>query len=360
MLDSMGLRDVGPVKNLQIDLAQRLNFVTGDNGLGKTFLLDMAWYGITRSWAGWPARPDKGRKGEMTFKVGQKKITCSYHAEKRDWIFSRGAPLRQGILLYAQVDGGFSVWDPDRNAAEDDEKAPAFHFSAREIWYGLSRTVSVGKEKIEQLLCNGLLQDLIIWQTRGDRQFELFKGVLQVMSPLDEPIRLGVPMRLGNGDPREYPTLLNHDDVQIPIIHASAAFRRILSLSYLLLWAWQEHVLVRENKPARNLLFLIDELEAHLHPRWQRTIVPCLLQVANQLLGRQAEVQFLAVTHSPLILASLEPQFNPKIDRVWALERTNSVVSLEQKTWLAVGMSEVGFPFWGLISPIQWRPNAPC
>ncbi len=44
--------------------------MTGDNGLGKTFLLDIAWWVLTRTWARMPAMPptpgleSSGRDGE--------------------------------------------------------------------------------------------------------------------------------------------------------------------------------------------------------------------------------------------------------------------------------------------------------
>jgi recombinational DNA repair ATPase RecF len=35
---------------MELDLAPRLNLLTGDNGLGKSFLLDVAWWAMTRRW----------------------------------------------------------------------------------------------------------------------------------------------------------------------------------------------------------------------------------------------------------------------------------------------------------------------
>lgn len=45
---------------------------------------------------------------------------------------------------------------------------------------------------------------------------------------------------------------------------------------------------------------LIDEIDLHLHPKWQRRVVPDLQRAFPQL-------QFIATTHSPFILQSLEP-----------------------------------------------------
>ena len=45
-------------------------------------------------------------------------------------------------------------------------------------------------------------------------------------------------------------------------------------------------------------IVLIDEIDLHLHPRWQREVVPALLQAFPKL-------QFVATTHSPFIIQSL-------------------------------------------------------
>lgn len=48
-------------------------------------------------------------------------------------------------------------------------------------------------------------------------------------------------------------------------------------------------------------IVLIDEIEAHLHPNWQREIIPLLIQLFPN-------IQFFITTHSPQILSSVESQ----------------------------------------------------
>jgi hypothetical protein len=93
---------------------------------------------------------------------------------------------------------------------------------------------------------------------------------------------------------------------------ASAGMRRILSLAYVLVWAWHNHLEVAallRKEPVWNLLLLVDELDVHLHPKWQRGILPALLTVGKAL-APEVEVQLVAATHSPLVLASLEPHLD--------------------------------------------------
>jgi hypothetical protein len=74
---------------------------------------------------------------------------------------------------------------------------------------------------------------------------------------------------------------------------------------------------------------LVDEIEAHLHPRWQRTILRSLLKVM-QTLESKPKVQLLAATHSPLVLASLEPLFEQTRDRLWSFNLIEGEARIEQ------------------------------
>ena len=46
MIEHLELENVGPAPAMVPDLAPRLNLITGDNGPGKTVLLDVAWWHI--------------------------------------------------------------------------------------------------------------------------------------------------------------------------------------------------------------------------------------------------------------------------------------------------------------------------
>ena len=128
-------------------------------------------------------------------------------------------------------------------------------------------------------------------------------------------------------DSRKYPTLKMGYGQDVPVVHASAGMRRIIALAYLLVWAWQEHIEASKmlgNLPSNEIIFLIDEIEAHLHPQWQRSILPALLEVMAELTGHHdVRVQLIAATHSPLVLASAEPLFDMEKDAWFDLDIEN-------------------------------------
>ena len=121
---------------------------------------------------------------------------------------------------------------------------------------------------------------------------------------------------------RDIPTIRMPYGLDVAVLHASSGMRRIMALAYFLVWAWEEHKQAARQigeQETRQIVFLIDEIESHLHPSWQRTIVPALLSVMNKL-ASHAETQLITATHSPLIMASLEPHFDHELDAWFDLD----------------------------------------
>lgn len=123
MLKSLMLTGVGPAKTFgPVDFAPRLNFITGDNGLGKSFLLDIAWWSLTRTWArGIPAVPPPGKKPSSIAYAYSKSTpndfaeVSTFNRSQQLWPTKQGRPAIPGVVIYAGVDGSFSAWDPARN-----------------------------------------------------------------------------------------------------------------------------------------------------------------------------------------------------------------------------------------------------
>ena len=69
MLKYLQLSNVGLSPSTRVDWAPRLNLIAGDNGLGKSFLLDLAWWALTRTWAGSAALPMSSKKASVEFGI---------------------------------------------------------------------------------------------------------------------------------------------------------------------------------------------------------------------------------------------------------------------------------------------------
>ncbi len=342
------VQGAGPVSPLEVEPAERLTLIAGDNGLGKTFLLDCAWWALTGSWASMPAVPreDGGREVSIEFNVRgthgaqddrPRKVLYDWNA--LGWGDHPGSDTSTGLVVYACVDGSYAVWDPVGQAR-------ASVYAREEVWDG----VMEGERKIE-----GLVRDWRNWQTDSDSvAFGTFRSVLKGLSPSDLGVLAPGPMTRIPHDRREIPTII-HRYGQVPIVYASAAVKRVLSLAYLMVWAWREHQIhcrMAKREPERRMVVLIDEIEAHLHPRWQRQLLPALVDVVRHL-GEQVEAQLIVSTHSPLVMASTETLFADDKDALLHLDLQNGVIALMKLDHMKYGKVDrwLTSPVFGLQFP---------
>jgi hypothetical protein len=388
MLKSLELHNVGPLKRgLSASFGERLNVFTGDNGLGKSFLLDISFWALTGQWpANRTAIPEPGaarKKPTITYQVLGKKgkpepKTARYSLPTQSWIRPKGRPAMPGLVIYAAVDGGFAVWDPARNywrSIEPEDSGPSEQPRAYQFTPG---SLADGLREDGRVLCKGLIDDWVNWYYQGTSSsvsgscsaswsgssaassssssvsstssmpslssapsrhaFSLLEEVVAELSHPQEPIRPAAPVRVFLNDSREYPVLeFSYGKVAYP--HWPAGVKRIVGLAYLLVWSWNEHIQaaeLRHEEPTDRIILLIDEIESHLHPRWQRTILPALLKVTERLRAR-LQVQVELSTHSPLILASLEPHFDTARDRLFWFDLQSGVVRFREHPWAIQG-----------------------
>lgn len=234
-------------------------------------------------------------------------VVSDFSFSDQSWSLRAGRPAMPGVVVYARIDGGFSVWDPARNywrqapsvGVNDHERPPAYHFDNRSVWEGLT----VGDRRA----CEGLIRDWVGWQKARDPEFAMLEQALKTLSVPEEPLEVGPPIRVELGEGFDTPTIKTPYDL-VPITHASAGVRRVAALAYLLVWAWREHVLAARllrQDPERRIVLLVDEPETHLHPKWQRVILPALLRVVGTLReDGEMQTQLITATHAPLVLAS--------------------------------------------------------
>lgn len=364
MLKRLELENVGPAPRMELNLAPRLNLITGDNGLGKSFLLDMAWWALTRKWprdlnprlmSGYQARPtDIKSPAYLRFTVeavtGSKSYESQYSPLDESWTGRPGRPLNPGLVVHAHVDGGFSVWDPARNYWRNkgnidvQDRLPGYVFSPEDVWNGLEvvPSQSQGTPRATRV-CKGLLEDWSDWIKERGANGERMTRVINRLAVQEEPLAIGPIRHLTLDDALDIPSIHTKYAAEVLIVHASSALRRIIALAYMLVWSWSKHVSAAAQLGcdcARQVILLFDEVDAHLHPRWQRTIIPAVLEVMNSLTTdeeRTIPVQVIAATHSPLVLASVEPHFDEDRDRLFHLDIRDRQVHLDEVPWAKQG-----------------------
>lgn len=300
-------------------LGARMTLLVGDNSTGKSVVLDALWWALTGSWTRdtHPLVPAPAANGSA--KIGLRFADGGEHHARFDpklerWQRPEAWKGAEALVVYARIDGGYSVYEPVHGAA--------LRLSADEVFDG---------QRVDGAsICNGLIEDVANWQMRLRGLFDAMNRSLSALSPPGEPLVFGDPERASVHDAREIPTVALPYG-RIPVTQASASVKRIASLAYALLWAWREHqetAKLAHEPTARNVVVLIDEIEAHLHPAWQRCVLPGLLAALEET-SREVSVQAVVVTHSPLVLASAEPIFDRERDKLLHMALRERKVSLE-------------------------------
>lgn len=324
-LEHVNLVNVGPAEDLGYFPRDRLNVITGDNSLGKTFLLDCCWWAATGIWPRHAAEPRRDKRAKVSqISFGTRSSSgrtvmaeAPYNRLEETW--QRPESDNQGIGIYAAHDGSLILWDSVGEPGESRDLSNWTNhiiFSRDDIWDGLTWS----DRKARQIqISNGLIHDWSSWQRnqRDEEVFQTFIQCLRALSPPDAaPIRPGEPARIAI-DSRDFPTIkMPYGDV--PIIYASAGMQRILGLAYMIVWQWRRHVerCERAKRPTFDkMVVMIDEVESHLHPRWQRKILPAIIKTIG-IVSPGIRAQYHISTHSPLVLASLEANFSLNFDAI--------------------------------------------
>jgi predicted ATP-binding protein involved in virulence len=110
---------------------------------------------------------------------------------------------------------------------------------------------------------------------------------------------LGFSIRFDSCDTKTFDVLLKTSDGIIPMEYMSQGMSSTIGWVGVLLQRLFE-LYEDDNAPQRrHALLIIDEIDSHLHPEWQRLLVPKLKEHFPGL-------QVIASTHSPLVIGSLE------------------------------------------------------
>jgi len=348
VLRSLDLKQIGPASHFHYEPASRLNIITGDNSLGKTFLLECIWWALTGQWSARPLEPNvdtADAKPSITFSVGSKNasdpkvLTSRFEREKLTWT-SVKRTANAGLVIYARFDGAFTIWDSvmEHIHANKSETGSGFlRLSREEVWDGL--------QEDRRTVCNGLVRDWVSWQMGGRHaeRWKLLLACLKELSPSQkEPLEPVEPRPSLFLDDRDIPRLqLPYGEVSV--LDASAGVQRALGLAYILVWAWFRHQDYSERskkKVRRQFVLIMDEVEAHLHPRWQRVIVPSLMKVLKKL-SPIADPQIHLATHSPMVMASAETVFEQDQDALHHLKLEEGSVVLEILDFVKRGRADL-------------------
>ena len=310
---SVKLANVRPIKAAELRFRPGFNLVVGVNGVGKTAVLDAL--AVCLSDVARHANAPRGRT-ERRFDVGAIRlgsnaldVTCDFESDKKDvrYVYtlhkSRDTPeIAEFVgdippLATGDESGGrplavlFST-----NRAVPSEKAPAKGATtggtAAAFWGALSsRELRLGELAAWIQVQEALKQER---SASGSTLYAMGKAITRFL-PSFRNLRVG-----GEGESGGLLLIDRDDCTTLPVRFLSDGERGVLAIVLdLTRRLAQANPNMKDPAAEAEAIVLIDEIELHLHPKWQRTIV-------GNLTKTFPKCQFIATTHSPQVIGEVE------------------------------------------------------
>ncbi|MFO0644917.1 MAG: AAA family ATPase [Polyangiales bacterium] len=308
-LHSLTLTNIGPFDEASIefladgDTSGNVTLLTGANGTGKTIILDAIRTLFGSEFA--TVERDIWRKGA----VGGIRGDFSEPVEGRQSRFSIGVgpaappyyPVGLSVEVATNVGRGAHPppWVVDfwRSQLANDAYAitSLAAINHRALFKGALQGVS-SNASVTQLLCHfDYLRDSRNARERatGEALYALAQKIVQ-MSLLDGELK--------EIERLTFTPIVRQGGHDVPLASISSGNAYLVQRMITLLGRMYSLHVLRDGDPAKlheaSGLLLIDEAENHLHPSWQKSLLPNVREVFPNL-------QIIAATHSPFVVASV-------------------------------------------------------
>lgn len=302
VLTELHLENIGPFSELSLPLDERANVLLGDNASGKSTILRALALGLAGD------SVELQPAAECLLRVGQARGSISIIAGReyyrtvlrRD--HARGqvriladdvSPVTAGSLLalgFPPLRGvtGAAPHGP----ASDPGQAPG----PSDLMPLVLNEVDPRLQAVQQWVINTAMRAENSNPATSKLNESLIEGFFEIVADLTPGVRIeyfGI-----NRD--DWQVLIRTEDGVMPITQVSRGMTAVLSWVGVLLKRLME-AYPRRSDPAeqRPGLLLLDEIDLHLHPAWQRRIFPLLQE-------RFVGLQMVVSTHSPLVVGSQE------------------------------------------------------
>ncbi len=299
-LSRLRLSNIGPFDALELTLDRRWSVLLGENGSGASTVLKAIAFALC---------------GAQASHYAQRLLKTGATHGQIDLEFEDGAVNR----IELKRDGGEARELEFRDLSSEQWLAlalPPLRFidaespRAAETVYPPPRTV-LGYDLAPLLdspldpRMNEIKQLLLDLRFEGARRG---RRLMEMLFETHNQIAVGAPLRFDSVGPDGMPHVRVADAQPVPLPALSQGMTGLLGWVGLLLRRLREVYSESEDPRREAALVLIDEIDAHMDPEWQRALIPHLSELFPN-------TQFVASTHSPLVADSLAGE------KVWLLSR---------------------------------------
>lgn len=311
-IESLKFTNLGPFDEATFEFDPSVNVLVGPNNSGKTTAL-LAIAEALISPFDFPKKLLKKRSriaigcrfadGKTTIHQGPLPITAG---ESKEW---NRAEIK--LLLTTQEALGFCAYVPAiRFNTNYRSKGPSLSFEEamklpmRQMPLpGIEVSVQrIDYENpVSMLRDDRIVHDIINLDYRAYREHNAFiRKVIERIASVASQITEGFPITFAGVEEEEngYFLAFETPDGRVPLNVLSQGTQSLIQWLGRLVVGYARHYEFAGDYDQRPGVLIIDEIDAHLHPSWQRRILPALSKAFPKL-------QIFCSTHSPLMLAGL-------------------------------------------------------
>lgn len=287
---SIKIKDIGGVREAEIDFHPRMNVICGPNGIGKTTILDSVAHSFSNYGSNTIKRNALSERGIISIDLDDRSNSKNNNIE---------------VTTFKPSDRTYA------NGLKDFAHKVINIKTQRLFSYTSLESITRDQVKSEQLISTNLELGVDI----GDMKNWLANRVLFSNTPNAFSISILSNLELSKRcfslldkdysfrlvDATTFDIMVDTPSGPIWYEYLSSGFKSCLSMMFAIIKEIEsrmpkEHCLASEFDG----VVLIDELEIHLHPEWQTKIASVLTQTFPA-------TQFIITTHSPHIVQNAEP-----------------------------------------------------
>ncbi len=348
ILTRLKITNLRAIENAEFLFQPGFNLIVGVNGVGKTTVLDalrICQSRILRSWPKPRAKPISFEiediRSDFPFLDAELSLTINeedFHFTRRQWrepiaadseenlknlqrkILESERLRDRAVKPLRELDESHGVYDSDFLLPSEADFAAAAYTSRvapNGVFFSTDRSVFSSRRPTESMATGGMAVAyagalvsrpmyvshfahwmraqaiLAVENSAVKRNIEVLRSTVERFLPTYENLR---------PTDEETPRLLvDHDGTTLDVRKLSDGERGLLALVLdIARRLSQANPSLDDPLSEGHAVVLIDELELHLHPKWQR-------QIVHNLTATFPNCQFIATTHSPQVVASVEP-----------------------------------------------------
>ena len=314
----LSLTNVRSIKTAEMHFQPGYNLVVGANGVGKTTIIETLAICLfeferryNRSKIG---EPKPFRDDDVSLNAESMDLACGFERHGTKYLLMMHKPRGQSADRPGKI--GFIGSQPpmDPGISRISPYSEKLQSEGRPLAVLYSTTRAVASERSPRELSGGrssAYQGALTDRAVQLRYFESWMKVKQAINTernepmlcaLEHTVRRFLPgysnLRLGGADDRSL--LIDRRGGTLPVRHLSHGERSILAVVLDLTRRLGTANPSMKNPPVEAAaVVLIDEIDLHLHPRWQR-------QIRHNLTTAFPRCQFIVTTHSPQIIGEVE------------------------------------------------------